>query len=63
MMNAAKVNSPSKSSSEERDGVSRAHAHLAHAHLKENDTIPLALKRAVFGRLKNLFFLHFNETF
>ncbi len=46
----AKVNSPSVSL-EERGGVSRALSHL-----KENDTIPLALKRAVFDRLKKLFF-------
>ncbi len=38
-----KVNNPSESSSEERGGVSRALSHL-----KENDTIWLALKRAVF---------------
>ncbi len=42
----AKVNSPSVSL-EERGGVSRALSHL-----KEYDTIPLALKRAVFDRLK-----------
>ncbi len=46
-MNAAKVNSPSESG-EERGGVSRALFHL-----KENDTISLALKRAVFDRLNN----------
>ncbi len=48
-INAAKVNSPSVSS-EERGGVSRALSHL-----KENDTIRLALKRAVFDRLKRCF--------
>ncbi len=36
--------------SEERGGVSRALSHL-----KENDTIRLALKRAVFDRLKKVF--------
>ncbi len=41
-MDAAKVNSPS-----ERGGVSRALSHL-----KENDTIRLTLKRAVFDWLK-----------
>ncbi len=51
MMNAAKVNNPSENGSEERGGVSRAQQHL-----KENDTIRLALKRAVFERVKNVFF-------
>ncbi len=37
--------------SEERDRVSRALSHL-----KENDTIRLALKKAVFDRLKKVFF-------
>ncbi len=41
-MNATKVNSPPESGSEERGGVSRAQQHL-----KENDTIPLALQKAV----------------
>ncbi len=50
-MNAVKVNSPSESSLEERGGVSRALSHL-----KENDTILLALKRAVFDRHIFLFF-------
>ncbi len=45
-MNAAKVISPS----EEREGVS-----IALSHLKENDTIWFALKRAVFDRLKGCF--------
>ncbi len=61
MMNVAKVNSPSGSSSEERGGVSRALSHL-----KENDTILLALKRAGFKRLKKVFFTlpmnNFNQT-
>ncbi len=51
MMNAAKVNNPSENGSEERGGVSRAQQHL-----KENDTIWLALKRAVFERVKKVFF-------
>ncbi len=59
-MNVSKVNSPSVSR-EERGGVSRALSHL-----KENDTILLALKRAVFERLKNEFFTLpmkiFNQT-
>ncbi len=46
-MNAAKVNSPSESGSEERGGVSRANLHL-----KENATKRLALKRAVYDRVK-----------
>ncbi len=50
-MNAAKVNSPSESGSEERGGVSRAHLHL-----KENATKRLALTRAVFDRFKKVFF-------
>ncbi len=50
-MNAAKVNSPSESGSEKRGGVSRAHLDL-----KENATKQLALKRAVFDRVKKLFF-------
>ncbi len=50
-MNAVKVNSPSESGSEERGGVSRAHLHL-----KENATKWLALKRAVFDRVKKLYF-------
>ncbi len=43
-MNAAEVNSPSESGWEERGGVSRALSHL-----KENDTIGLALKIAILG--------------
>ncbi len=60
-MNAAKINNPSESGSEERGGVSRAHSRL-----KENDTIPLALTRAVFERVKKVFFTlsmkNFNQT-
>uniref|UniRef100_A0A8C1PG57 Uncharacterized protein n=1 Tax=Cyprinus carpio TaxID=7962 RepID=A0A8C1PG57_CYPCA len=60
-MNAAKVNSLSESSSEERGGVSRAHLHL-----KENATKRLALKRAVFDRVKKVIFTlplrNFNQT-
>ncbi len=55
-MNAAKVNSPSESGSEERGGVSRAHLHL-----KENTTKQLALKRAVFDRFKKVFFYTTDE--
>ncbi len=55
-MNAAKVNSPSEKDSEERGGVSRALSHL-----KENDTIWFALKRAVFDRQKKMFFYITNE--
>ncbi len=58
-MNAAKVNSPLESA-EERGGVSRV------SYLKENDTIELALKSAVFDRLKKVFFTlpmkNFNQT-
>ncbi len=50
-MDAAKINSPSESGSEERGGVSRALSRL-----KKNYMIPLALKRAVFDRLKGVFF-------
>ncbi len=57
-MNAAKVNSPSESGSEERGGVSRAHLHL-----KENATKLLALKRAVFDRVKKVFFYTTIEKF
>ncbi len=52
-MNAAKVNSPSKKDSEERGGVSRALSHL-----KENDTIWFALKRAVFDRLEKIYIFY-----
>ncbi len=57
-MNAAKVNRPSESGLEERGGVSRAHLHL-----KENATKRLALKRAVFDRVKHLFFYTTIEKF
>ncbi len=50
-MNAAKVNSPSESSTEERGGVSRAHLHL-----KENAPKRRALTRVVFDRFKKVFF-------
>ncbi len=45
-MNVAKVYL-SESGSEEEDGASRAHLHL-----KQHVTIQLALKRAVFDRVK-----------
>ncbi len=57
-MNAAKVNSPSESGSEERGGVSRAHLHL-----KENATKRLALTRTVFDRFKKELFYTTVETF
>ncbi len=57
-MNAAKVNSPLESRLEERGGVKRAHSHL-----KENDTIRLALKRDVFDRLIKGVFYTTNEKF
>ncbi len=52
-MNVAKVNSPFSERSEESGRVSRALSHL-----KDNDTIRLALKRAVFDRQK-ISFLHY----
>ncbi len=55
-MNAAKVNSPSVRSTEERGGVSRALSHL-----KENGKIWLALTRTVFDRLKKIAFYSTNE--
>ncbi len=58
MMNAAKVNSPSESGSEERGGVRRANLHL-----KENAKIRLALTRAVFVRFKRVFFYTTIEKF
>ncbi len=57
-MNAGKVNSPSESRSEERGGVSRANLHL-----KGNATKLLALKRAVFDRVKKGVFYTTIEKF
>ncbi len=57
-MNAAKDYRLSEISSEERGGVSRAHLHL-----KQNATIRLVLKRAVFDRVKRVLFYNMNEKF
>ncbi len=53
-MNAVKVNSPAVSA--QKRGAGSAELFF---HLKENDTIRLALKRAVFDRLKKCVFLHY----
>ncbi len=58
MMNAAKVNSLSESGSEDRGGVSRAHYHLK-LHVRKQ----LALKRAVFDRVKRVLFYTTIEKF
>ncbi len=58
MMNAAKVYRLSESGSEERGGVSRAHLHL-----KRHARKRLALKRAVFDRIKRLLFYSTIEKF
>ncbi len=52
-MNAAKVNSPSESSSEERGGVTRAQQHL-----KENDNTACS-KKSCFWQGKKRCFLHY----
>ncbi len=57
-MNAAKDYRLSEISSEERGGVNRAHLHLM-----QNAPIRLALKRAVFDRVKRVLFYTTNETF
>ncbi len=56
-MNAAKVNSPSVSA--RKKGAESPELF----HLKENDTIRLALKRAVFDRLKKKTFYVTNEIY
>jgi len=57
-MNAAKVNHLSESGSEERGEVSRAHLHL-----KQHARKQLALKRAVFDRVKGVLFYTTIEKF
>ncbi len=58
MMNAAKVYLLSESGSEERGGASRANLHLKRHALKQ-----LALKRAVFGKVKRVLFYTTIEKF
>ncbi len=55
-MNAAEVNSPPESGSEERVRVSGALSHL-----KKNDTICVIV--SVFDRVKRVFFYTSNYTF
>ncbi len=57
------VNQASESSSEEKGQEGQS---SKFSYLKKNDTIRLALKRAVFDRVKIVFFtlpmIHFNQT-